>query len=369
MRRVFVLVFFVFLLNFGCISLDFLNQKPTNQPPISSESLNVNNNNLSNTQNKSNNSNDTLNNSGSGEVLDVIPTKEIFVNETEPQNFTQKIEIIKPKIPHDIAEIYFFDVGFGDATLIRTNSVTILIGSGPKASSFFLVEKLKALGVKKIDEFILDSWLDTKIGGAPLILKRFTVERVWAPRNIPKSSLASEVSSLIKQNNIVVYNPVASDILSFGELKIEVLNPPKEDYFLHPEANSIVLRIFYGNFCLFLTSDIDQELEPNIISLLDNKTCQIFKWRKNGEGRPTPSILFDRLKPNDVIISVGPNPNNLYPSSYTLTLLQIARVGVYRTDLDKDIFINASTSGVYYITTKADLKNLGEWYSKTDAAS
>ncbi|MCX8163311.1 MAG: MBL fold metallo-hydrolase [Candidatus Micrarchaeota archaeon] len=356
---VFLLEFFLFLFLIGCVS----DSTETNDSKLAADIAAEAEQPTVQIQNNQSSENKTAK-----EVFDINPSKQVFVNESEPKKDKENISILIPKLPHDIAEIYFFDVGFGDATLIRTRAVTILIGTGPKESSALLVEKLRALGVKKIDELILDSWLDTKVGGFPLIAKRFAINRVWAPSSVVRSSSAAEVYSLIKKNNFVLYNPKVNDSIAFEDLKIEVFNPQEKEYEDYPEANSIVLRVSYGNFCLFLPSDIEQELEPTIISLLDDKNCTVYKWRKNGEGRPTPSVLFNKLNPSAVVISVGPNPANLYPSFTTLTFLQIAKVGVYRTDLDKDIFLNASKSGEYSITTKTDLKKLGEWYLKTDAS-
>ncbi|MFN3909837.1 MAG: hypothetical protein ACK4J0_01215 [Candidatus Anstonellaceae archaeon] len=367
MKTLIVLLMFSFLLS-GCIIIDTLfppknktNSGIENQSNATQKNINISDLNNSNISNQS-----------IAEVQNSLPTNSIVINESSnlsdlEKNISQGV--LKPKQAHDILEIYFFDVGFGDATLIRTKFSTILIGTGSEFSSAALVEKLRSLGVKKIDELILDSWLDTKIGGAKLILKRFPINRVWVSKEIPSLFKAQEVYSLIKQNNILIYNPVIGDKVNFQDLSLEVYNPQVKEYVNHPEANAIVLKIVYGNFCLFLPSDIEQEIEPVIVSNLDKSSCSLYKWRKNGEGRPTPSILFNNLAPKDVIISVGPTSKGEYPSKTTLTFLSIAKVGVYRTDIDKDIFVNVSKTGSYHISKKANLEVLGKWYSSTDASN
>jgi competence protein ComEC len=369
-----IILFFIFIglfFLFGCISLPFFDSNPTHHSPPKADLKLVAENQTQNQQQEQTNKNENeslLTNSS-------IPTKINLVNESNETLIKDQLINLSnlnltnstQKINHNILEIYFFDVGFGDATLLRTKNSTILIGTGPAQSSLILVEKLNALNVKQIDELILDSWLDTKIGGLPLIIKNFQIGRILAPKTIPPSKQAQNAIDLIKKYNILVYNPKALDYLTFGGLSLEVLNPQEPEYPSNIEANSIVLLVQYGNFCLFLPSDINQENEPPIISLLKINECSIFKWRKNGEASVGPSILFNRLKPKEVIISTAKTSKGEYPSPTTLTYISIANAGLHRTDIDKDIFINASFDGSYLISHNADLKKLGEWFKKTDA--
>jgi len=275
----------------------------------------------------------------------------------------------KTKIPHDIAEIYFFDVGLGDATLIRTNDTTILIGTGPANYAGALVQKLNLLKLQKIDELIIDSWADNKIGGFSLLLKKFPISRVWASKEVPNTKAASTVLSLIEKNKIELYNPKAGQSVNFGDLDLFILNPSQEaNYPNQIEPNSIVLLVKYGKFCLFLPSDFPAQLDYLLFNFLaENQTCDVFKWRKNGEGFTKVPISVIRLSPKEVIISAGPSNFGEYPNPTTLVYLSIAKLGVHRTDIDKDIFINASKIGQYSIIHKADLEKLGQWYSSTQA--
>ena len=365
MNKLLVLIFMILFA--GCIFEEGKSPSDQSSSPLKKESIQSQQPDSIISENKTSNSED---NSTEKDFLFPIRIKnysskeDLKVNQTNVQNISNI-----SRIPHDIAEIYFFDVGLGDATLIRTKDVTILIGTGPANSASSLVQKLTLLKVQKIDELIIDSWADNKLGGFSLVLKKFPISRVWASKEIPNSKAASMVLSLIEKNKIIFYNPKAGQKITHGDLELMVLNPSREEE--HPgqiEPNSIVLLAKYGKFCLFLPSDFPAQLDPLLFNFMPEKqTCDIFKWRKNGEGFIKVPLSVIRLNPKEVIISAGPSDFGEYPNPTTLSYLSIAKLGVHRTDIDKDIFINASRIGIYSIIHKTNLSKLGDWYSRTEA--
>ena len=78
------------------------------------------------------------------------------------------------------AEFIFFDVGQGDASLIRTESGCVLIDTGTNLSEDTLAASLEWLGVRRIDCLILTHAHEDHIGGADRILRDFDVRAVIA---------------------------------------------------------------------------------------------------------------------------------------------------------------------------------------------
>jgi len=250
------------------------------------------------------------------------------------------------KVAPENMEMIFLDVGYGDATLIRAEKNVILIDSGADAQT--VADKLTQVGVSQIDLLIISSWDAQKTGGVRTIIRDFKVNEIWLVQDIPENFQFESIREYIDRQEIIFVNPKAGQKFDYENIELEVFNPQEEEFLNNAEANSIVLRVSYGEFCAFLPSDLEQEVEALVISRLDNRTCPIYKWRNHGEARPNPSVLFDRISPKDVVISVGPNSDG-YPSATTIRRLGIARVGIYRTDLDSDIFVNASFNGTYVI--------------------
>ncbi len=268
--------------------------------------------------------------------------EDISINEQNTTSENNQTIIFKEKI-----NITFLDVGHADATLVQIPDKNILIDAG--SQKIDLIEKLQMMNLTKIDLLIISSWDEQKVEKVSQVIREFEVDEVWTSEKIPQKISYEQISGSLRQLAVVTNNPKAGQQYKFEELIIDVYNPQEIEYDDNSEANSIVLRLSYGDFCAFLPSDLDAT-EPQVLSIYDDKKCSVFKMRNNGEARPQASVLFDKISPLDVIISVGQNEYG-YPSSTTLQRLSIAKVGIYRTDLDGDIRVNAGYDGDYLIYT------------------
>ncbi|MFH0927735.1 MAG: MBL fold metallo-hydrolase, partial [Candidatus Micrarchaeota archaeon] len=249
----------------------------------------------------------------------------------------------------------FLDVGQADATLIKSGQQTILVDAGSDGQA--IVAKLGELGISHIDLFVVSTWNTRMAGGVRGILGNLDVGEVWVSEEVPANFALESISEYIDRQEVITTNPKAGDTRKIGDITLEVYNPQEQEYLDYPQANAIVMRVDFGKFCAFLPSDLEQELEQPIVGRLGEKKCAVYKWGNNGAGRPQASVLFNKISPSDVIISVGQNDLGL-PSSTTLQRISIARAGIYRTDLDGNIYVNASMNGAYSIETGLDLKNI-----------
>src|SRR5205823_834303 len=81
--------------------------------------------------------------------------------------------------PHALT-VTFFDVGQGDAALIRSpRGATILIDGGPDAE--LVAIKLAALGIRRLDLIVATHPHADHVGGLPAVLARFPASLVVDP--------------------------------------------------------------------------------------------------------------------------------------------------------------------------------------------
>jgi len=290
-------------------------------------------------------SNETING-----TLDVNGTN-VGIGENKTENNDSLV--VEPEVEN--MHMLFLDVGFGDSTLIKAGKRVILVDAGADGQT--VSTRLAELNITDIDLLVISSWDDEKIGGVRIILRDFKVGEVWTSQEVPANFIFDSIKDYIDKHEVLLTHPKIGDKYHYGDIEIDVYNPQKEEYLNYADANSIVMRVNFGDFCAFLPSDLEQVMEQPVVNALDDKTCAVYKWRNNGEGRPNPSILFDKVSPSDTIISVGPNEFG-YPSSTTIQRLGIARNGIYRTDIDGDIYVNAKKDGTYIIEPENDLRNL-----------
>ena len=75
-------------------------------------------------------------------------------------------------------EVFTFSIGKADAHLIRTSDAAIMIDTGENGDGAKLLEKLRALGVEKLELLILTHHDKDHIGGAARVLENIPVRQV-----------------------------------------------------------------------------------------------------------------------------------------------------------------------------------------------
>ena len=81
--------------------------------------------------------------------------------------------------PQGQLEVKMLDVGHGDAILLKTQAVAILVDTGDYKNSDILVHRLKALGVRKLDALIVTHHHLDHLGGVIKILNNFDVKNFY----------------------------------------------------------------------------------------------------------------------------------------------------------------------------------------------
>ena len=255
-------------------------------------------------------------------------------------------------------EIFFFNVGFGDATLLRQGNFTMLLDTGSEASAPSLISNLSTLGVWKIDVLALSGWDEGEAGGLQKIISSFPTSLIWH-NNAPPP--ASQAFLGIEKSQIPQAYPERGKFYRFGPLELEIFNPAAEKSTGNPNLNSLAFRLSRSTFCAFFAGDIEQELEPPILGVMGSRTCAVMKMPNHGAGRSTPSVLLDRVSPKHAIISVGPNGQNL-PANPTLERLYIRGSAVWRTDLSGTVYFAVLQNGTYSVTGSPKIEGIGKAY-------
>lgn len=241
-------------------------------------------------------------------------------------------------------QIHFVDVGYGDATLIRSDGQVVLIDTGTAESASKLVAYLHAQGVEKIDLLILSTPDLRFSGGASSVLRSFTVGQVWTNGVNYTDSNWRVLSDLLRSvpSKSVEYG----DAQTWGKLTLTALNPQSPRSLSNPDLDSVALKLSYGHFCALLFSNSEAAgasgadagtvvggVESKIITGPLPVVCPVLRVSHHGSGNSASFQLLDSTKPEAAIISVGPNPpQNAYPEPTTIRRLALKNVSIYITD-------------------------------------
>ncbi|OLE54772.1 MAG: hypothetical protein AUG51_06610 [Acidobacteria bacterium 13_1_20CM_3_53_8] len=294
-------------------------------------------------------------------------------------------------------QVHVLDVGQGDSILIiAPDGKTALVDMGDVGKGKTVLAALKANNVQQIDYLIATHSHPDHIGGATEIfnggVKVLTViDSGIPPPDMPEAEAAASrrrAPPKKKQqgsNAVLPSTKAYQDFLSAvqqsgaqyvkaepdqhydlgGGARLTVLAPMQPTFTREqllraggnePNANSVVMRLDYGDFSMLLPGDAESVTEDRLLNHDVDVTAKILKVAHHGSKYATSENFLNRVKPEVAIISDGEFNVYSHPAQVVLDRLKAAGVKVYRTDLQGEIIITTKGKG-YEIKAAHDAKS------------
>jgi competence protein ComEC len=305
----------------------------------------------------------------------------------------------RPPAPSGELKIHVLDVGpvEGDSVLIVSpTGKTVLIDAGDAGKGKVVLEALKRSKVERLDYFIATHPHPDHIGGADEVLSGIKVGTVIdngvdlstpappAPANSnrrgarpaptpPKrraktvTSFFDEYAEALKQSGAHHEKAQPGQKYDLGGGAFLTVLAPSEPFFIkdqlkaggnEPNANSIVLRLDYGDFSMLLMGDAEAQTEQRLLSKDLELKARVIKIAHHGSKYATSQELLSRVQPETAIISVGGWNRYGHPSQSVLNQLKSANAKIYRTDLQGEVIITTkgklSSGKLYEIKTSKE---------------
>jgi len=290
-------------------------------------------------------------------------------------------------LPPKNLSLTFFDVGNGDACLIRTPEViNILIDGGPEGKD--IVKKLYLKGVKKLDLVILSHPHSDHIGGLIEVLNEIPINSVL----IGNLDLSESDQSTIEKHNlfleiintkqIPLFIVKSKNILRISSKLNLIPIWPEPDNIIYLKENinnqSLVLLLEYENKKILFTGDIEIQAQREILNSLKNPSmnksnslkdisinndvyndinnylikADILKVPHQGSKDANFYQFLRAVSPKIAIISVGLNNKYNHPSEETINSLKNINSNILCTDKLGDIDIIVENKNWKILTEK-----------------
>lgn len=237
--------------------------------------------------------------------------------------------------------VYFFDVGQGDAALIRTAAgENILVDGGPDNN---ILEKLGAalpLNDQKLSLVILTHPHSDHLVGLVEVLRRYRVERVIMTGVNHTAAEYLAWLNLIKEKKIpvqIIDSPrqlalSASTTLDFLWPETDLAGQTMDNL----NNSSIVFKLVYASSSVLFMGDFEEE-EKLAASSSAALKADILKVGHHGASDATSRDFLRAVSPQEAIISAGAGNQFGHPHYRVLRQLVDLSVRVWRTDADGDI--------------------------------
>jgi beta-lactamase superfamily II metal-dependent hydrolase len=254
---------------------------------------------------------------------------------------------------HAKLNIYFLDVGQGDASIITSpTGEVVLIDSGP--SKNVILKHLDNLKIGHIDLVIASHAHADHIAGMDEIIAKYQ------PRAFVDPGIAHTTKTYEKMINAVIEHDVhyyegASRKITLGNIELTIL-PPAEPLISQSELNnnSTVVRLDYKNFSCLYTGDIEKERERELCSRVDSLLdVDILKIPHHGSSSSSTPAFIKTVNPDIAIISCGEENSYGHPHDEVLALYYNLDIDIYRTDQHGTILVQTDGSD-YTIQTETN---------------
>jgi len=318
-----------------------------------------------------------------------------------------KFDLIKrwrarPPKPTGELQVHVLDVGPGEGDsilIVAPTGTSVLIDAGDAGKGKVILDALKRYKIEKLDYFIATHPHPDHIGGADEVIKAIKVATVIdngvdlstpkpsptpvkkgakpAPTPAPTkrnrvqsiSSFFDEYKDAVDKSGALHEKAEAAKKYDLGGGAILTVIAPTEPFFTKEQmktggnetnANSIVLRLDYGDFSMLFMGDAEDQTEARLLSKDLNLKANVIKVAHHGSKYATSENFLKRVQPEATIISDGEWNRYGHPAQSVLDRLKAMNAKVYRTDLQGEISLTThgklDSAKFYEIKTAKEAK-------------
>jgi competence protein ComEC len=288
-------------------------------------------------------------------------------------------------------QVHVLDVGQGDSILIISpEGKVVLVDAGDQTKGKTVLDALKRYNVQQIDYLVATHAHPDHIGGMDDVLKNIKVLNVLhndiAPPEVAGSETAANPAAAQKPGQkaavakkpvpkkpgktnelptVKAYNEYKSTVeqsgaqfqkvepgqqIDLGGGAILTVLAPQQPLFTREQitkgggnelnANSIVMRLDYGDFSMLLAGDAEAQTEDRLLNKDLNLAATVLKVAHHGSRYASSENFLKRVKPEAAIISTSEFNRYGHPAPAVMERLKAAGVkNLYRTDLQGEISI------------------------------
>lgn len=280
-------------------------------------------------------------------------------------------------------QITVLDVGHGDAILIvgpEDSAVkrrrVVLIDAGDTGKGKVILQALKKQNIDKIDYLIATHPHVDHIGGADEVMNGISVDtlidsgmppkgadreeqekpkpatgRRRLPRTLPTVVAFNDMKEAAEKNGVRWEVAKPDSVINLGNGLLLTILGPTEPFFTSQQmsrggnvanANSIVVRLDYGDFSMLFPGDAEAQTEDRLYNREARLAAKILKVAHHGSKYATSEQFLSAVKPEMAIVSVGEYNRYGQPAQSVLDRLRAVNSKLYRTDFNGDVTITTT---------------------------
>lgn len=228
-----------------------------------------------------------------------------------------------------MTDIIFFGLGEAGSILIKNKSQTIFIDTGHKRDKKILADKLRTLGIRKIDYMILTHPVKDHIGGASYLIDNLAVDTIIQSSYIKNSKDEARLKNSLSQKNIKEIILEDDYHFDLGDLKIDLILP-EWDEFEKSNVHSINAIVKDREMNYFFADVAEKGLLAELIER-ELSEIDLYKVAHHGRKNSNSKEFIHKISPQYSVIT------NSIEESEVSQILEDSGSEIHFT-FDKDVY-------------------------------
>ena len=242
-------------------------------------------------------------------------------------------------------QIYFFDVGQGDAIFIEAKDGTqILIDGGPTNKILPLLGGVMPFYDHSIDAVISTHPHADHVSGLIEVLKRYKVGMVIESGASYQTAEAKEFENLVSEKHIkkiIIDKPVKLSFFKNAALNFLFPNKSFEGQILkNVHDSALISELDFEGKKILLMADAEKNLERYLLQKRVLGDVDVLKVGHHGSKTSSNDFFLKAVKPEYAVISMGARNRYGHPHQQTLSNLEAIGAQIFRTDINGSIILN-----------------------------
>jgi competence protein ComEC len=236
--------------------------------------------------------------------------------------------------PNKNAELYFLDVGQGDAELVvLPGGVKILIDAGPNNRILGQLNSILSPFSRYFDLIILSHPQTDHFTGLIDVLKRYQAGVFISNGQKGTAQSFKDLEKIIQENKIRTITLGEGDKVRYQDSYFEILSPSK-NLLSSNELNeaALVMKLNAQGVKTLFTGDISISIENYLLQKYD-LDIDVLKVAHHGSKYSSGEKFLSEISPKIAVIEVGKNSYG-HPTAEVLKNLASVGAQILRTDKD-----------------------------------
>lgn len=267
-----------------------------------------------------------------------------------PVETTLATEAIPVRTADSTFEIYFLDVGQGDAACVICDGAVMLIDGGNKSNSSLIYSFLKSHNIQHLDYIVATHPDADHVGGLAGALNYATAGTAFCTVSSYDSEPFQDFIKYLGYRDCEVSVPNSGDSFYLGCAAVTIVYP--DSGVTKTDNTSIALRIEYGDTSFFFAGDCENDDEIAILRSGYDLGSDVLKVAHHGSKYSSTSSFINAVNPTYAVISVGGNNTYGHPTEDVLSRLQGKGVTLFRTDIQGDVHCTSDGSKITFDVEK-----------------